>query len=537
MKKVELKGIAEFLWKGTPPDEKTPFAHQNTVPEHGSISKNLEAGDNKSSGKEFPEDGDVKTLEPMSIPRKLCFALSFNGWIIYFLMLGWVIPCRDSNCDTIFHDVFERNLTSIWPLTSLETFNVEGLPSLAMLGYASGLVLNLAAMKSVDGTFVWNSNLTFIPRRIQCNFEMEFDANGDGIDDCLLTGFNDVYAFNASNGFVFWQQNLPSEEGNIVSGFHPTKQHGKLTHLIGTCGDEVVVLAAHNGTKVTQKKWPCSSPFDIRIIPNVVNANFTFWSIVCDYGDKVETWGFREEDLLKRENSKSTGNARNEFTLLFNRESDSGGSIDLGCDVTSIPGGPLLLSWSDRVAMVTPEATVWERRFAYPLTVASIQVGHFTNAKELQVAAAFHNQTNSVVYILDITNGTTVNSVILKDREAQTLDKVAGDIDTDSLVLKSVYMNYTSNSLNNNMSDPMPMEKTNYALVHFSNNALTVKEIVTIATVVGSTVNTRKNGEADLLILTTRDGNALFHRYILNRKEDITPCTNINHESHFSSEM
>lgn len=69
-----------------------------------------------------------------------------------------------------------------------------------MLGYADGRILNLTAFDTNDGIPVWNNSLPFIPRRIQCNFEIVFDVNGDGIGDCLLSGYNDVYAFNASNG-------------------------------------------------------------------------------------------------------------------------------------------------------------------------------------------------------------------------------------------------------------------------------------------------------------------------------------------------
>lgn len=85
-------------------------------------------------------------------------------------------------------------------LTNLEAMNVKGLPSLAMIGYGNGTELKLSALETFDAAFVWNNSLPFIPKTVQCNFENIFDVNGDEIPDCLLLGFNDLYAFNASNG-------------------------------------------------------------------------------------------------------------------------------------------------------------------------------------------------------------------------------------------------------------------------------------------------------------------------------------------------
>ena len=534
MKRVELKRIAEFLWKGTSPDEKTPFAAQGTLPDNGSFSKNFEADDNKKMGKEFPEDEDQKVEGPMSIPRKLCFVMSFNVWILYFVVFGWIIPCRYRDCGSTatFADVLETNLSSIWPLTNVETMNVKGLPSLAMLGYADGKDLKLAALATFDATFEWNNSVPFIPRNIQCNFANSFDANGDGMPDCLLSGYNDVLAFNASDGYVFWHRNLPSEKGNIISGFHPTSNRNNESYIIGVCGDKMVILNAKTGKKIAEISLPCDSPFEIMVVPNVISANLTLWSLVCDYGDVVEAWSFGEQDVLNRENSENKANA-SEFALLFSG-SNSTGSIDLGCDVTPIPGGPLLLSWSDRVAMVTPEATAWERHFLYPLTVANIEIGHFSPSKDMQVAAAVHNGTNTIIVIMEMTNGSIIDSLTLENREAQSMEKIPGDLDL--LVLKSLDLNSTM-PLIYNFSDPIPTAGTNFALIDFRNGSFTVKDIVTTSTIVGSAINTQINGETDLLVIKTKNGNTSYQRYVIYRSEpkDII-CDGVKNVAHYSFE-
>lgn len=87
-------------------------------------------------------------------------------------------------------------------LTNVETVNVIGLPSLAMIGYGDGTELRVSALDTSESTFAWNNSLPFIPKKIQCHFETTFDVNGDGVADCLLSGFNDMYAFNASNGML-----------------------------------------------------------------------------------------------------------------------------------------------------------------------------------------------------------------------------------------------------------------------------------------------------------------------------------------------
>lgn len=119
MKRVELKRIAEALWKSSP-DEKTPFAVHGTLPDNGSFSKALDSEDIKKP-KEFLES-ENELSEPMSISRKLCFVMSFNVWILYFLVLGWWIPCRQLECDLPSPGIVETNLSNICKFTSSEIF-------------------------------------------------------------------------------------------------------------------------------------------------------------------------------------------------------------------------------------------------------------------------------------------------------------------------------------------------------------------------------------------------------------------------------
>lgn len=111
MKRVELKRFAEFLWRPTS-DEKTPFA-QGMIPDNGTISKDFDADDNKKPGKEFPEDQSDEIEGPMSVQRKFCFLMSFNVCILYFLALGWIIPCRKLDCNLPSYDTLEINLDSV----------------------------------------------------------------------------------------------------------------------------------------------------------------------------------------------------------------------------------------------------------------------------------------------------------------------------------------------------------------------------------------------------------------------------------------
>ena len=72
-----------------------------------------------------------------------------------------------------------------------------------------------------------------------------------------------------------------------MSRFHPTKVRNGDGFLIGTCGDNLVVINAQNGSKVSDAILPCEAPFDIKIVPSNINESFATWSLICDYGDKV----------------------------------------------------------------------------------------------------------------------------------------------------------------------------------------------------------------------------------------------------------
>lgn len=532
MKRVELKRVAEILWKGNPVDEKTPFADRGPLPDNGSFSKNFDPEDTKKPAKELSESED-ELSSPMSIPRKICFAVSFNMWIIYFLVLGWWLPCRLLECGSPFPDIVETNLSSIWPLANMEPFNSKGFPSLVMIGYGDGVKLKLAALAVSDSDFEWNNSLPFIPRKIQCNFGASFDANEDGIPDCLLSGFNDVYAYNATNGHVFWNQSIPSEEGSILDGFHPAATYDGKSFLIGACGDKMVAVDARNGTKLSEIDLPCDSPFEIRIVSSAVSNNLTHWYLVCDYGDKVEAWSFEEQDVLNGGEYEKKASV-SKFALLFNG-TNSGGSIDLGCDVTPFPGGPLLLSWADRVAMVTQEAIAWEQYFPEPLTLASVKVGHFTKSKELLIAVAARNSSDTIVYIMERKNGTVVDSVTLKDKQVQSMEKISDDIDL--LVLRSRSWNYTSPPVYNT-SDPIPMEETNFAEIDFSRGSVKVMDITTVGFVVGSTLNMQTNGATDLLVIKSENGFTFYQKYILHDidSEDNAACLRSNHRHVYSLE-
>lgn len=113
MKRVELKRVLEILGKGNSADEKTPFAARGTLPNNGSYSKNLESDDDLKKFKEVPDKEDDTISGPMSGPRKFCFVMSFNVWILYFVALGWLIPCRNLECTLPYSDVVETNLSNI----------------------------------------------------------------------------------------------------------------------------------------------------------------------------------------------------------------------------------------------------------------------------------------------------------------------------------------------------------------------------------------------------------------------------------------
>ena len=139
-----------------------------------------------------------------------------------------------------------------------------------------------------------------------------------------------------------------------------------------------------------------------------------------------------------------------------------------------------------------------------------------------------------MIVIMEMTNGSIIDSLTLENREAQSMEEIPGDLDL--LVLKSLDLNSTM-PLIYNFSDPIPTAGTNFALIDFRNGSFTVKDIVTTSTIVGSAINTQINGETDLLVIKTKNGNTSYQRYVIYRSEpkDII-CDGVKNVAHYSFE-
>ncbi|GIY83042.1 uncharacterized protein CEXT_440541 [Caerostris extrusa] len=279
----------------------------------------------------------------------------------------------------------------------------------------------------------------------------------------------------------------------------------------------LLMIDAKNGTHLSTRYLPCSWNNGVKVLGPLAADNSTLWTIVCEYGDSIEVWTFREEELLldlPAERASSNGF----FRFLFSSRGSSDGSIDLSGDVTRTPD-TLALSWADSVAMVTHQAPfhhlrkTWERHFGDPLIVTGIASGYFTSKKEIQIAIALLDGQNSTLHILETNNGTseTVANLGLRSiMSMKTIVGVKGDADTILIESMSPYGSDGKNS-----SNSLSENTRHFFTIKYTKKGFVFKDVV-MAEVYASSLNQFAEGSANLLIASgDPDAGTSINRYII----------------------
>ncbi|CAL1277958.1 unnamed protein product [Larinioides sclopetarius] len=269
--------------------------------------------------------------------------------------------------------------------TNMEIKSTQ-LSTSVLFGIADDNGAHLASLEMANGTSSWNRSTDNILKNVFC----DLDSFGDGtvnIPDCIVTAYNYIGAFNASNGTLLWERNITGPSDMTIRKVALAGKPSTGPLVMAISDEEMFLLMAENGTLISTLDLPCSWTLGLKLVGPWAAENVTAWTLVCEYGDSFEVWTFLEEEVLSLSEDFDEG----PFRLLFSRGSGNSGSIDLAGDVTRTPNF-LALSWADSVVMVTDQAPFhhlqksWERRFGDTSAVTSIVSGHFTNPKEIQFA-------------------------------------------------------------------------------------------------------------------------------------------------------
>ncbi|GFT30557.1 uncharacterized protein NPIL_557831 [Nephila pilipes] len=533
MHRFELKHFAELLWKSsTTSEEKTPIVSNSIkVPDSGSIAKETdmnEMTDSKSynhsplgADNDSGEQGS-DGLPKMSLLRKLLFLLSLNGGVVYVAALLWWIPCRHPLC--IPQQNWTMNFSDYTLTTNMETKSTK-LSSSVLFGFADESGGRLTSLSVMNGTMQWNRTTENILKNVFCDLDASGAKNSD-IPYCIVTAYNYMGAFDASNGHMLWEQNITDPSDETIRIVALTKNASEGNYIIAISDDYLLSMHANNGTLLSISVIPCSWTVDVKLVgPWPRDDNDTQWIIVCELGERLEVWTFREAEVLSPPKEPEDLNDVG-FHLLFSKGSNVG-SIDLAGDVTRTPNS-LALSWADIVVMVTDQAPfhhlqkTWERRFTGPLgdslIVTSIVSGHFTDTKDIQIAVTVQDGRNATLHILQKNNGSTEATANLGMRSIMSMSKVTGAKgQTDTIILESV--SQMSSEKERNPSSSLPkITPREYFTAKYTNKRMIFESVVT-AEVYASAVNQDVEDATDLFIASyNTDNGTMISRYVLTNK-------------------
>lgn len=176
-------------------------------------------------------------IEIFSTSRKLCFVFSLLLCVLTTVVFVWVLPCSEGVCfssvakqgliswEQSFEGLgkflcsyFYRCFCSIYyqvpfffselfgpislfpnPLDNMQNlvfFMRKSLNSSKNIHTKSGLI----SLKGENGIEFWNITLNNEPTDINCNM---FDANSDGVNDCLVFGTRFLKAIDSTSGTCF----------------------------------------------------------------------------------------------------------------------------------------------------------------------------------------------------------------------------------------------------------------------------------------------------------------------------------------------
>lgn len=527
MHRFELKHIAELLWKGsTTTEERTPIISKDSkVPDSGSIVKESNMNEMSKSYNQGPmgaEDDSCEQgpddLPKMTLLRKLLFFLSLNGGVVYVAALLWWIPCRHPLC--IAPQNWTVNLSDHMLTTNMETKSTE-LSSSMFFGFSDESGGKLTSLSVMNGTMEWNRTTGNILRNIFCDLNTSGTKN-DEIPDCIVTAYNYIGAFNASTGHMVWEQNITNPSEASIHTVALAKDTSKGSYIIAVTEEYLMSMNAKNGTLLSLSEIPCSWTVDVKLVGPWQCHNDTQWTLVCEFGDSVEVWTFREAEVLSPPEEPEELNDVG-FNLLFSRGSNVG-SIDLAGDVTRTPNS-LALSWADIVVMVTDQAPfhhlqkTWERRFTGPLgdslIVTSIVSGHFTDTKDIQIAVTVQDGLNATLHVLEKNNGTSETTANLGMRSIMSMRKITGAKgQTDTIVFESVSQmdSEEKKSFSSTMPKITPRE---FFTAKYKSTRMVFDRIVT-ADVYASTVKQFSEGAANLFIASRSSYfDTTISRYVL----------------------
>ncbi|CAL1277957.1 unnamed protein product [Larinioides sclopetarius] len=466
MPRFELKHLAEFFWKSSSTkEEKTPIIKNAAkVPDNGSIAKEsnmngaLESkstydsliGSESNSGEEDP-NGPPK----MTLLRKLCFLLSLNGGVVYVAALLWWIPCRHPLCLSMQN--WTVNISG--QLTTNMEIKSTQLSTSVLFGIADDNGAHLASLEMANGTSSWNRSTDNILKNVFC----DLDSFGDGtvnIPDCIVTAYNYIGAFNASNGTLLWERNITGPSDMTIRKVALAGKPSTGPLVMAISDEEMFLLMAENGTLISTLDLPCSWTLGLKLVGPWAAENVTAWTLVCEYGDSFEVWTFLEEEVLSLSEDFDEG----PFRLLFR----------------------------------------------------SIVSGHFTNPKEIQFAVTIQDGSNSTLHILESLNGSSEVTTSLGMRSVMSMEKIAnGNRSVDTLVIESILPNEKKQNTSNFDTTPTTRE---YFTVKYLKKSAKFENIIT-ADVYASAFSQLAEGAANLLIASqSPDSSTLLSRYVLISK-------------------
>lgn len=528
MPRFELKHLSEYFWKSpTTKEEKTPIIKSS--PKHtdnGTIakeSKNMNGSleSTKStydsligSGADSGEE-DSNGPPKMTLLRKLCFLLSLNGGVVYVAALLWWIPCRHPLCLGVHNWTF--NISG--QLTTNMEIKSTLLSASVLFGIADENGGKLSSLGMTNGSLGWNRSTDNILKNVFCDLDYSSDGSTN-IPDCIVTAYNYIGAFNASNGATLWERNFTDPTDVTIRKVALAGQPSTGPLLLAFSDEQMFLLVAKNGTLLSTLDLPCSWTVGLRLVGPWTTKNTTSWTLVCEYGDSLEVWTFLEQEVL----SLPEDSEEDPFRLLFRRGGgggDSGGSMDVAGDVTRTPDS-LALSWADGVVMVTVQAPFqhlrksWERRFGDTSVVTSLVSGRFTNPKEVQIAVTVQDGSNTTLHILESRNGTSEVLTSLGTRSVMSMKRIAsGERTVDTLVIESIS---PDEKKQNSSTFHSTLTRRDYFTVKYSKKTAVFENIAT-ADVYTSTFNQFAEGAANLLIASQgQDSSTVISRYVLISK-------------------
>ncbi|XP_042896426.1 uncharacterized protein [Parasteatoda tepidariorum] len=522
MRGLELKGAVDNLLKrSTSVDETTPInLAKNKVVDHGTIpmDRTLSADDiyQSSCKKKYHSDSSdepkkQETRQGMSLLRKLCFILSFNGGILYIVAFAWLIPCWLSPC-LLAEEKWTLNLTSLQLSTNLRT-NTQSNPTLVIFGHVNEDGGKLKSLTVSNGKEMWNNTLPEEPSQVFCNLRSNCKI-------CFVTGKRFIAAVHAENGSIIWNQTIMTDEP--ISTLFLTQEKHNRTYLVGISHSNLHLFVPEDGQQVAIATLPCSWTVLIKVAGPWYSSKTGFvWALVCQSNDGVDAFTFFERDLLDfSENDEDLENLRVNFKPIFRKRSYRG-SIDLACDVTTTPDS-LVLSWADMVTMVTAQAPfhhfhkTWEQRFSSPLGyVTSLTTGYFTGSKSTQIAVAVQDGSNSTIHILETKNGSSIAEMKLGEQRVVSIQKLSGaEGERDALLIDAIKNEGSSDV------EPAELEPISFYMLEFEENKSALRFIATSQGHLASSLSQISKGSSNLLLASSdTNGNVILDRFIVQNKD------------------